>query len=53
MKLVVPHLKRLWLAGRGSRCEIMPALKRSSREDELVGGTVETKMTSVLTNNAS
>ena len=46
MKLVVPNRNGLWLGGRGSRREVIPALKRSSREDELVGGTVETKMTS-------
>ena len=53
MKVVVPSLNRLWLGGRGSRREIIPALRRSSRDDELVDETVETKMNSVLTNTAS
>mgnify|MGYP007063680779 CR=1 FL=1 len=53
MKLVVPNLNFRWLGGSGSRREIIPALRRSSRDDELVDETVETKMNSVLTNTAS
>jgi len=52
MKLVVPDLNGLWLGGRGSLLASIPALRRSSREVEAVGGIVETKMNSVKTISA-